>query len=68
MEYVKSNKGGFKILCNNYIFVKQKVFKNHQATGGYTGNHCTISKLCTWETMKFLRNETQKNLLWGVLS
>ena len=27
-------------------------FKNHQPTRGYTGNHCTISKLCTWETMK----------------
>ena len=28
MEYVKSNKGGFKLLYNNYMYVKQKVLKN----------------------------------------
>ena len=28
MEYVKSKKGGFKLLYNNYTFVKQKVLKN----------------------------------------
>ena len=54
MEYVKSNKGGFKLLYDNYMYVKKKLFffKNHQPTKGYTGKHCTISKLCTWETIK----------------
>ena len=28
MEYVKSNKDGFKLLYNNYMYVKQKVLKN----------------------------------------
>ena len=28
MEYVKSNKGGFKLLYYNYMYVKQKVLKN----------------------------------------
>ena len=71
MEYVKSNKGGFKLLYDNYYgkmvqFVgnvyanPNGFFENHQPTRSYTGNHCTISKLCTRETMKFLKNETQK--------
>ena len=68
MEYVKSNKGGFKLLHDNYMYVKQKVFKNHQPTSGCTGNHCIISKLCTWETMKILKKWNTKILLWGVLS
>ena len=28
MEYVKPNKGGFKLLCDNYMYVKQKVLEN----------------------------------------
>ena len=28
MEYVKSNQGGFKLLYNNHMYVKQKVLKN----------------------------------------
>ena len=28
MEYVKSNKGGFKLLYDNYMYVNQKVLKN----------------------------------------
>ena len=28
MEYVKSNKGGFKLLYDNLMYVKQKVLKN----------------------------------------
>ena len=28
MKYVRSNKGGFKFLYNNYMYVKQKVLKN----------------------------------------
>ena len=43
-------------------------FKNHQPTRGYTGNHCTVSKLCTWETMKIFKNRNTKILLWGFLS
>ena len=39
----------FRLYANpNGIF-----FQNHQPTRGYTGNHCTIRKLC-------LKNETQK--------
>ena len=37
-------------------------FTNHQPTG----NHCTISKLCTWETMKIFKKRNTKILLWGV--
>ena len=28
MEHVKSDKGGFKLLYDNYMYVKQKVLKN----------------------------------------
>ena len=28
MEYVISNKGGFKLLYDNYMYVKQKVLRN----------------------------------------
>ena len=28
MEYIKSNKGGFKLLYDNYMYVNQKVVKN----------------------------------------
>ena len=67
MEYVKSNKGGFKLPHDSYMSSK-RFFKNHQPTRGYTGNHCIISQLCTWETMKILKNETQKFYSGGFLS
>ena len=35
MEYFKSNKGGFKLLYNNDMYVKQKVLKNGQAVIDY---------------------------------
>ena len=58
--------------------LSKRCFKNHQPARGYTGNHCTISKLRTWETIKIFKNETQKIysggflcegfLSWGFLS
>ena len=67
MEYVKSNKGGFKLLYDNYRCMwSRRFFKNHRPTRGYTGNHCTISKLCTWETMKSFKKWNTKILLWGI--
>ena len=58
-QHVK-NTSHVSALCQPKCF-----FKNHQPTRGYTGNHCTISNLCTWKTLKIFKKWNTKILLWG---
>ena len=63
-QHVKNTSSHVSALCQ----LKRFLLKNHQPTRGYTGNHCTIRKLCTWETMKMFKKWNTKILLWGFLS
>ena len=65
-QHVNNTSSHVSALCQ-----PKRFFKNHQPTRGYTGNHCTIRKLCTWETMKILKKWNTNILLrevfvWGV--
>ena len=73
MEYVKSSKGGFKLLYDNYMYMKQKVLKTTSLPEVILVTIALSVSYALEKPWKFLKNETQKfysgrGFVRGVLS